>query len=115
MRSSGSLEAQTNSARRSLNCKPCCTRRNVMKKNIPAKANILGDLRAEYDHAMLETAFYESPDYRSLIESGDRAVIVGRRGAGKSALFYRLRRYWQAAAHTTVITIAPEDYETISI
>ena len=86
-----------------------------MKKTVPAKANILGDLRAEYDHAMLETAFYESPDYRSLIESGDRTVIVGRRGAGKSALFYRLKRHWQAAAHTTVITIAPEDYETISI
>ena len=86
-----------------------------MKKSVPAKANILGDLRAEYDHAMLEAAFYESPDYRSLIESGDRTVIVGRRGAGKSALFYRLKKHWQAAAHTTVITIAPEDYETISL
>lgn len=86
-----------------------------MKKRIPARANILGDLRAEYDHVMLETAFYESPDYRSLIESGDRAVIVGRRGAGKSALFYRLEKHWQAAANTMVITIAPEDYETISI
>lgn len=86
-----------------------------MKTPIRPKANILGDLRAEYDHPMLETAFYESPDYRSLIESGDRSVIVGRRGAGKSALFYRLRKYWEAAAHTSVITIAPEDYETISI
>lgn len=64
---------------------------------------------------MLETAFYESPDYRSLIETGDRAVIVGRRGAGKSALFYRLKKHWQSAVHTSVITIAPEDYESISI
>ena len=64
---------------------------------------------------MLEKAFYESPDYRSLIETGDRALIVGRRGTGKSALFYRLRKHWGSAANTTVVTIAPEDYETISL
>jgi len=86
-----------------------------MKKDLPAKANILGDLRAEYDHKMLEKAFYESPDYRSLIEAGDRAVIVGRRGAGKSALFYKLRKRWQTALNTKVITIAPEDFETIGL
>jgi len=86
-----------------------------MKSTIPPKANILGDLRAEYDHKMLDAAFYESPDYRSLIETGDRAVIVGRRGTGKSALFYRLKNHWSKAERTTVITIAPEDYETISL
>ena len=64
---------------------------------------------------MLKAAFYESPDYKSLIESGDRTVVVGRRGTGKSALFYRLKRHWQEAASTSVITIAPEDYETISL
>ena len=64
---------------------------------------------------MLESAFYESPDYRSLIEAGDRIVIVGRRGTGKSALFYKLKKHWEGAANTSVVTIAPEDYETISL
>ncbi len=86
-----------------------------MRNPLPAKANILGDLRAEYDHEMLDAAFYGSPDYRSIIESGDRTVIVGRRGTGKSALLYRLKKHWETATHTTVITIAPEDYETISL
>lgn len=86
-----------------------------MNSSIPSSANILGDLRAEFDHVMLDAAFYESPDYRSLIESGDRTVIVGRRGTGKSALFYRLKNHWRSSAQTSVITIAPEDYETISL
>lgn len=94
---------------------PASQRSKNMRPHTTPKANILGDLRAEYDHVMLETAFYESPDYRSLIESGDRAVIVGRRGTGKSALFFRLKKHWESAAHTKVITIAPEDYETISL
>ena len=86
-----------------------------MKASIPSRANVLGDVRAEFDHKMLETAFYESPDYRSLLESADRTVIVGRRGTGKSALFYELKRQWEKSERTKVITIAPEDYETISL
>ena len=86
-----------------------------MKTTIPPKANILGDLRAEYDAIMLEKAFYSSPDYRSIIEAGDRAVIVGRRGTGKSALLYRLSRYWEAVPGTRVVTVAPEDYETMGM
>ena len=80
-----------------------------------AQANLLGDLRAEYDHSMLERAFYESPDYRSLIESGDRSVIVGRRGTGKSALFFKLKGRWESSDRTRVVTIAPEDYEIIGL
>jgi hypothetical protein len=87
----------------------------MKKKPVPTRANILGGLLAEYDHEMLRAAFYESPDYRSLIESGDRTVVVGRRGTGKSALFYRLENYWGSTSRTTVIKIAPEDYETISL
>src|ERR1035437_7004880 len=86
-----------------------------MKPSIPSSANVLGDVRAEFDHKMLQTAFYDSPDYRSLLESADRTVIVGRRGTGTSALFYQLKRQWEKSEHTKVITIAPEDYETISL
>ncbi len=86
-----------------------------MSTRTPSKANILGDLRAEFDQKMLDAAFYDSPDYRSLLESADRTVIVGRRGAGKSALFLRLKKHWGDSSHTKVITIAPEDYETISL
>ena len=50
------------------------------------KANPLGDIRAEADHEMLGHSFIETPDYKTLISATDRAVVVGRRGSGKSAL-----------------------------
>ena len=56
------------------------------------KPNPLGDLRAEADHSMLQTAFYETPDYKSLLEHNEYNIIVGRRGVGKSALCYRLAK-----------------------
>src|SRR5664280_648432 len=86
-----------------------------MKPSMPSRSNVLGDVRAEFDQKMLENAFYYSPDYRSLLESADRTVIVGRRGTGKSALFYQLKKQWERSENTKVITIAPEDYETISL
>jgi hypothetical protein len=51
------------------------------------KTNPLGDIRAENDYVMLDQVFYETPDYRSLIEDHTRRIVVGRRGTGKSALF----------------------------
>lgn len=58
------------------------------------RPNALGDVRAEADDKMLRQAFVETPDYRALIESHDRIIVVGRRGTGKSALVQQLHRYW---------------------
>jgi len=56
------------------------------------KPNPLGDLQAEAEHVMLESAFYETPDYKTLLENQEYHIVVGRRGVGKSALFYRLSK-----------------------
>jgi hypothetical protein len=76
--------------------------------------NILGDLRAEADQKMLRTAFLETPDYRTLIETSDRILVVGRRGTGKSALTLALQRYWD---HTdaAMVGITPEEYQIIGV
>jgi hypothetical protein len=79
------------------------------------KANPLGDIRAEGDHDMLTSAFYESPDYKTVIETFDRTVIVGRRGTGQSALFFKVGRHWRDAANTQVLNIAPEEHEIIGM
>ena len=55
------------------------------------QTNPLGDTTAENDNKMLSSAFIETPDFRTLIESDDRTVVVGRRGTGKSALFINLK------------------------
>jgi hypothetical protein len=57
-----------------------------MKNQKFTRPTILGDLRAEADGQMLRRAFLETADYRTLIETSDRPIVVGRRGTGKSAL-----------------------------
>jgi hypothetical protein len=78
-------------------------------------SNVLGDLRAEHDHDMLNTAFYETPDFKSIIELQGKSVIVGRRGTGKSAIFYQLSKFWSSGAKTRLVTIAPEESEVIGL
>lgn len=74
-------------------------------------AIFLGDARAEKDYARSKAAFYESPDYRTLIESEVKSIVVGRRGVGKSALFLRLTDYYNDADKVEVINFAPEEHE----
>lgn len=82
-------------------------------KTIGIRANILGEQTAEYDKKFLLNNFIETPEYRSLLESGDSTVVVGRRGTGKSAMFIKLDEFWKEQKNSHVITIAPEDFQTI--
>ena len=79
------------------------------------RPNALGDVRAEADDKMLRQAFVETPDYRALIESHDRIIVVGRRGTGKSALVQQLHRYWDRNDKVDVIRIVPEEYQTLAL
>jgi len=78
------------------------------------KINLFGDVRAEYDHEMLDKSFLESQNYRTLFESRDRFIVVGRRGTGKSALTYRLEKDWKERKFLTIV-IAPREEEVIGI
>lgn len=78
------------------------------------RPKVLGDLRAEADHAMLDRAFYETLDFKTLVETSDRPLVVGRRGTGKSALLYRLAQHW-AGTSTKVISISPEEDQIIGL
>ena len=82
---------------------------------MPKRVNILGDIRAEHDRPMLDLAFYQTPDYRTLIESTERPIVVGRRGTGKSALCYQLKKFWAKGTNTTVIEIIPEEDQIIGL
>lgn len=75
---------------------------------------MLGDVRAEHDHKMLDKAFYEWQGYKSLIEADDRYVVVGRRGTGKSALTYKLMQNCEARKDF-VIVVAPEEQDLIGL
>lgn len=78
-------------------------------------ANPLGDIRAEADHSMLTRAFYETPDYLSLLDSDDKVVVVGRRGTGKSALTYKLQHQWSDQKASALVLVAPEEHHTLAL
>lgn len=78
------------------------------------RASLLGEQTAEDDKKLLLENFIETPEYRSVIETKDSSVVVGRRGTGKSAMFVKLSEFWGSQKASNVIPIAPEDYQTIS-
>lgn len=86
-----------------------------MSKTEYIRPNALGDLRAEADDQMLSKAFLETADYRTLIETTDKTVVVGRRGTGKSALTLHLMNHWNQSSDTVVIKITPEEHQTIGL
>ncbi|EGQ9316723.1 ATP-binding protein, partial [Vibrio parahaemolyticus] len=79
------------------------------------KGNILGDIRAEHDTNMLESSFWATTEYKSLLESYDRCIVVGRRGTGKSALVYMLSKHWNKRPKTHILTITPLEEQIIGL
>jgi len=78
-------------------------------------ANILGEIRAESDRKMLVQAFLETTDYRTLIESTEKIVVIGRRGTGKSALAYRLKGHFAGLSKAHVLDLATTEDQIIGI
>jgi hypothetical protein len=83
--------------------------------NAPLSKTILGDLLAERDSKMLDVAFFETPEYKSLTAALDHTTAVGRRGTGKSALFYRLAKFWTAGNELILLKLAPEEIEIFGL
>ena len=79
------------------------------------KGNILGDIRAEQDITMLKSAFWETSDYKSLLETYDRPIIVGRRGTGKSAIAHKLSTHWSSKPKIQILKISPEEEQIIGL
>lgn len=77
------------------------------------RLSLLGDQSAENDYELLSKNYIETPEYRSVLETRDSTVVVGRRGTGKSAMFLKLDDFWGSQKGNRVIKISPEDFQTI--
>ncbi|MCY1083761.1 P-loop ATPase, Sll1717 family [Archangium lansingense] len=77
--------------------------------------NILGETTAEADRRMLDVAFYESRNYLELIHGSDFRFVVGRRGAGKSALFRKVTQALEAEGGAILITEKPDEVKTAAL
>ncbi|WP_323101000.1 P-loop ATPase, Sll1717 family [Klebsiella variicola] len=84
-----------------------------MEFNITSKSNPFGDTTAENDKKMLSSAFIETADFRTLIETDDRTIVVGRRGTGKSALFIQLNEHWKKDKKILILSFSPDDTQII--
>lgn len=82
-------------------------------ENNSMRSSLLGEQTAENDHKNLLSNFIETPEYKSILENKDCSVVVGRRGTGKSAMFFKLNDLWNKENGSSILRIAPEDYQTI--
>jgi ABC-type ATPase involved in cell division len=60
---------------------------------------------------MLSRAFIETADFRALVETHDFNYVVGRRGAGKSALFARVKEHLERQPQFLTLAAKPSEYE----
>jgi nucleoside phosphorylase len=74
----------------------------------------LGNGRAEADNAMLEKAFYETPDFEA-IKRMTHSIVVGRRGTGKSALFRKAVEWFHSSDDHIVTKHVPEEHQAIAL
>ncbi len=64
---------------------------------------------------MLDRAFLETAEYNTLLASNESPIVVGRRGTGKSAIYYRLEKIWSSDKKIHLVRIAPDDSEMIAL
>jgi len=77
--------------------------------------NLLGGARAETDSMMLESAFIATYDFQALANTIDFNFVVGRRGTGKSALFFKVSEYINNNKIGYAYCKTPAEYEAIEL
>jgi hypothetical protein len=70
----------------------------------------LGDLAAENEIRGLREYFVPTGQFRQAVR-GHARLIVGRKGAGKTAMFYGIRRAVQRGLETLVLDMRPEGHQ----
>jgi hypothetical protein len=77
--------------------------------------DLFGAPIAEHDHSMLDRAFSRTEEYRLLLAPTHRYVVVGRRGTGKSALFYELAKKFGTDKGTLLVTLEADEASLTAI
>lgn len=74
----------------------------------------LGASAAENEFRALSQYFLETSEYFRTIK-GDGKIVVGRKGSGKTAIFFMARNYFREMRGTTVVDLKPESHELIEL
>ena len=70
----------------------------------------LGDLAAENEIKPLQTYFVPTAQYQD-VKRGHARLVVGRKGAGKSAIFYGVRSTYSPSRSHIVLDLKPEGHQ----
>jgi len=81
----------------------------VAPKNILERLD-LGDVAAENEISALESYFVRTAQFREA-KRGKSRLITGRKGSGKTAIFYTLLSQFATSRSVTVVDIKPEGHQ----
>jgi len=74
----------------------------------------LGDLAAENEIKALDSYFIPTAQYH-MAKQGHARLVVGRKGTGKSALFYSLRSTFRPLKSHLILDLRPEGYQLVKL
>lgn len=74
----------------------------------------LGDLAAENEIKALDSYFVPTAQYQKA-KQGHARLVVGRKGTGKSALFYSLRSTFKPIKSNLVLDLRPEGHQLVKL
>ena len=74
-----------------------------------------GQPEAEHDHLALERSFYEAESWKRISEKGWTPFIIGRKGAGKSAIAARFEILAKQTKNCCFIKFVPSDFRHVEI
>lgn len=87
--------------------------RTITAQNLLARITV-GDPTAENEMATLENYYLQTDQYLRALR-GEVNLVVGRKGAGKTALFIRLRDTVRSDKRNIVVDLKPESYELLKL
>jgi hypothetical protein len=74
----------------------------------------LGDLAAENEIVALRSYFVPTGQYNE-VKRGHARLVIGRKGSGKTAIFYGVREaYWQQRSHL-LLDLKPEGHQLVKL
>lgn len=91
------------------------TLQSVEETHVPLPSGILeridlGDAAAENEIKALNTYFVKTPQFQQT-RQGHARIVIGRKGAGKTALFYGIRSQFSPKGEKVILDLKPEGHQ----
>jgi len=74
----------------------------------------MGDIAAENEISSLSSYFVKTPQFQQA-QQGHARIVVGRKGIGKTAVFYGIRNQFSTRGSTLVLDLKPEGHQFIKL